>query len=159
MSGVYRSKEPALHPDKLIKARVSDPSVVLADYLAIALNAGATWRYLTSCVKTSAGQHGIAGADIKRAPIPLPPIEEQRRIVETWHAADALVTRAREAVQAQQQRSAALRQSILAAAFSGRLVPQDPSDEPASALLARLAEQAAASPGAPTRRGRRAASA
>jgi hypothetical protein len=32
----------------------------------------------------------------------------------------------------------ALRQSILKAAFEGRLVPQDPTDEPASALLARL---------------------
>ena len=35
----------------------------------------------------------------------------------------------------------ALRQSILKKAFSGQLVPQDPSDEPASALLARLGAQ------------------
>src|SRR6516164_11584461 len=34
----------------------------------------------------------------------------------------------------------ALRQSILKAAFEGRLVPQDPADEPASALLARLGD-------------------
>jgi type I restriction enzyme S subunit len=48
----------------------------------------------------------------------------------------------------------ALRQSILKAAFSGQLVPQDPRDEPASALLARLAAQASAAPPAPKRRGR-----
>ncbi len=36
------------------------------------------------------------------------------------------------------QRSEALRQAILKKAFSGRLVPQDPADEPASTLLARL---------------------
>ncbi len=36
------------------------------------------------------------------------------------------------------KRSEALRQSILKKAFAGRLVPQDPADEPASALLARL---------------------
>ena len=39
--------------------------------------------------------------------------------------------------------AARLRQSILKAAFEGRLVPQDPADEPASALLARLEFQRA----------------
>ncbi len=46
----------------------------------------------------------------------------------------------------------ALRQSILKAAFEGRLVPQDPADEPASALLARLREGGS---GALASRGRR----
>lgn len=50
-------------------------------------------------------------------------------------------------------RSTALRQSILKDAFAGRLVPQDPNDEPASALLARIrAEREAATQSAhPTR--------
>ena len=51
------------------------------------------------------------------------------------------------------QRSEALRQAILKKAFSGRLVPQDPADEPASALLARLrAERTTASATPPRRR-------
>jgi len=37
--------------------------------------------------------------------------------------------------------SEALRQFILKKAFSGQLVPQDPDDEPASALLARIAKE------------------
>ena len=41
------------------------------------------------------------------------------------------------------KRRAALRQSILKKAFTGQLVPQDPSDEPASALLERLREERA----------------
>jgi len=48
--------------------------------------------------------------------------------------------------------AAALRQSILKAAFEGRLVPQDPTDEPASELLARLRQGRA---GAHASRGRR----
>ena len=43
-------------------------------------------------------------------------------------------------------RSAGLRRSVLKAAFEGRLVPQDPSDEPASVLLERIAAERAAAP-------------
>jgi type I restriction enzyme S subunit len=53
-------------------------------------------------------------------PLPLPPLEEQRRIV------------------AEVERSAQLRRAILDRAFRGTLVPQDPSDEPASVLLERI---------------------
>jgi type I restriction enzyme, S subunit len=47
-----------------------------------------------------------------------------------------------------------LDQSILAKAFRGELVQQDPNDEPASELLTRIKAQRAAA-GTPTRRGRR----
>ena len=45
------------------------------------------------------------------------------------------------AVEANLARAARLRQAILKQAFEGRLVPQDPDDEPASALLARIQAQ------------------
>jgi type I restriction enzyme S subunit len=48
-------------------------------------------------------------------------------------------------------RSEAPRQSILKRAFSGRLVPQDPTDEPASELLARIRVEQAASANHPKR--------
>jgi type I restriction enzyme S subunit len=52
------------------------------------------------------------------------------------------------------KQSTAQRQNILRAAFSGQLVPQDPKDEPASALLARIRAERAARATAPKSRGR-----
>jgi type I restriction enzyme S subunit len=69
--------------------------------------------------------------------VPLPPPEEQRQIVDRFHGALETVFDCVETVELDKGRIA-LRQSILIAAFEGRLVPQDPTDEPASVLLARL---------------------
>ena len=60
------------------------------------------------------------------------------------------------AVEYSLKQSAAQRKNILQAAFSGQLVPQDPADEPASALLARIrAERAAREAGAGRGRGKK----
>lgn len=71
-------------------------------------------------------------------PIPVPPLEEQRRIVDEVERELSVVVQAEAQVEHGLARSANLRSSILKAAFEGRLVPQDPNDEPASALLERL---------------------
>ncbi|WP_326429364.1 restriction endonuclease subunit S [Stutzerimonas frequens] len=87
--------------------------------------------------------------------LPLPEIAEQteivRRVEQLFAFADQLEAR----VKAAQVRIDRLTQSILAKAFRGELVPQDPNDEPASVLLERIKAQRAAAPKA--RRGRRAA--
>ena len=141
VSGVYRGIDPVLHPDKLIKARVVSIEHVIPEYLALSLNCGESWRHITGWVKTSAGQHGIAGSDIKRTPIPLPPFAEQREIVDVVERAAFKCDEALSACSAELRRASALRQSTLQFAFSGKLVEQDPSDERASALLERIAAE------------------
>lgn len=85
--------------------------------------------------------------------VPLPPIAEQSLIVERLDAAMAAASDIERAMQRGCRESDAQRQNILRAAFSGRLVPQDPADEPASALLARIrAERAKQASSAPKRR-------
>lgn len=139
--GQYRKDTPVLYPDKLIKAQpIQD--LVSADFLEIAWNVGQTRAHIASHIKTTSGQQGIAGRDIKSAPFPLPPLLEQREIVSQVSDLLETVKETERACQTELARSQSLRQSILREAFAGRLVAQDPNDEPASELLARIrAEQ------------------
>ena len=81
---------------------------------------------------------------LRAFPVPVPPPEEQEAIIvqlrEQLAAAETQVA----AVELSLKQAAAQRQNLLTAAFSGQLVPQDPADEPASALLERIRNQAAA---------------
>ena len=69
---------------------------------------------------------------------PLPPLAEQRRIVAEVERRVSVIQQAEATVEASLARAERLRQSILKQAFSGRLVPQNPDDEPASVLLERI---------------------
>ncbi|QBO03208.1 restriction endonuclease subunit S [Xanthomonas oryzae] len=100
-------------------------------------------------------QKGINLADVRRLPIALPSRTTQREIVRRVEQLFAYADQLEAKVTAAQQRIDALTQSLLAKAFRGELVPQDPSDEPASALLERIRTQRAATP--KPKRGRKAA--
>jgi type I restriction enzyme S subunit len=69
---------------------------------------------------------------------PLPPIEEQRRIVRATRDASARIERLQHQLARSLDKNASLRRAVLSDAFSGRLVPQNHSDEPASLLLERI---------------------
>ena len=77
-------------------------------------------------------------------PIPVAPLNEQRRIVEKIERLFSRLDKGEEELRKTQRLLSLYRQSILKEAFAGRLVPQDPSDEPASDLLARIKKNHAA---------------
>ena len=98
---------------------------------------------------------------VENIPLPLPPLGEARVIVRIMVEAFSYIHDQEVVISKSLKQAAAQRQNILRAAFSGRLVPQDPNDEPAAILLERIrAERAArAAKGVPRRRGKAAATA
>jgi type I restriction enzyme S subunit len=99
------------------------------------------------------GQPNLNAPTIESVPIPLPPLVEQSRIVEALDGVIGLQSRLLMEVEVAQSRSSHLRQAVLKAAFTGQLVAQDPTDEPASVLLERIrAGRASTQPSRPKKR-------
>jgi type I restriction enzyme S subunit len=80
----------------------------------------------------------VRNSDILSQIIPLPPLEEQKEIVNRIEKLFSLADHIEETVNSKLEESKALRQSILKKAFEGKLVPQDPNDEPAEILLEKI---------------------
>jgi type I restriction enzyme S subunit len=78
---------------------------------------------------------------VKQIAVPFPPLAEQRVIIQVVAERLSLIEAADTTIEHGLLRAARLRQSILKQAFEGNLVPQDPTDEPASTLLARIRNQ------------------
>ncbi len=109
--------------------------------------------YLVYCLNSTLGleqahrvargvaQKTVTLTDLARFVIPLPPLSEQEQIVAEVEAKLSIIAQMEETIEANLKRAEHERQSILREAFAGRLVPQDPEDEPASMLLERIREE------------------
>ncbi|WP_320041974.1 restriction endonuclease subunit S [uncultured Desulfobacter sp.] len=110
---------------------------VSSQFFSYYLNSPIVLKHVSNLIGGSASPH-INIRDIKKFPFPLPPIEEQqeiaRRIELFFNFIDDVETNYLNATVKLNK----LAQAILSKAFKGELVPQDPSDEPAAELLARI---------------------
>ncbi|MBK9577034.1 MAG: restriction endonuclease subunit S [Fibrobacteres bacterium] len=123
-------------------------------YLELVANAHFTQKFVIEKAKGMAIQH-LSITDFAQCPVPVPPLAEQteivRRVQHLFAMADAMEVEFAAAQRSVEQ----LDQSLLATAFRGELVPQDPSDEPASVLLERIRAARAALPDTKGKRGRK----
>jgi type I restriction enzyme S subunit len=132
--------------------RVRVSPAILSEFLRYLLEHYARARAFERFTSGSTIAH-LPQEDLRNLPIPVAPIAEQVRIVA---AIDQQLSRLEAALAAlarvigqltgvQSGRADQLRSAILAVAFSGRLVAQDPTDEPASILIKRIAAESMSS--------------
>jgi type I restriction enzyme S subunit len=121
---VVPSDAPTLtYPDKLIRVRITDDGA-LPSFVALACSVGAARARIQAAVRTTAGQAGISGRDLKAVTLLLPDRDAQRSAVAVANDADAVVKRLSDVISSGQYRGVALRRSLLAAAFSGQLTAE-----------------------------------
>ena len=149
----YRSDEKRLFPDKLVQTRVSS-RLVLTSFLEKALNSGASRAFVESKIRTTAGQSGVSGEDIKNTPVPVCCLEEQLEIVQELESKLSEADQLDQTLATALQQADALRQSILKKAFHGQLEKQDKNEEPASALLERIRAEKSNGMKKPAKRGK-----
>ncbi|MFI7046858.1 restriction endonuclease subunit S [Streptosporangium sandarakinum] len=119
---------------------------LLSDWLALALRSKFVMGRLEATARATAGQFNVALSACRELPIPVPPIDGQKRILNHARELLSVVDAAELAVASTESRAMSLRRALLEEAFSGRLVQQDRADEPASKLLARISAKRAAQP-------------
>ncbi|MGD0983221.1 MAG: restriction endonuclease subunit S [Acidimicrobiales bacterium] len=124
----------------------------MPEFIAMAVNVGAGRQQIERRLKTTAGQVGIAGSQLKTVEIPIPPVEEQWRLVRGAEHQRSILEELMRMIDHTRIRSDHLRRSILERAFSGQLVRQDLSDEPASEMLIRISAGAMSTVLGPERR-------
>jgi len=134
-----------VYPDKLIRVR-ADETMVHSEFIEIAFGSQPVRHQIETFVKSSAGQKGISGADLKSTRFLLPPVPEQTEIVRRVESLFAYADRLEARYAAARAQVDKLTPATLAKAFRGELVPQDPNDEPAADLLARLRSKPQAAP-------------
>jgi type I restriction enzyme S subunit len=142
--GIIRATKVAIVPEELTggnitqgTARFRPSTVITTAYLAGWLEAPFTQDWLHAHYR-GIDMPGLNLRDVRRLPIPLAPLKEQLEFARKLEDCQMRINIMEQAATSASDQVALLDRSILAKAFRGELVPQDPNDEPAAVLLERI---------------------
>ena len=136
-TAIFKSNQQAIFAGYLIRVNQID-TIVESRYLNYFLNSHIAKQHGNTVKTDGVNQSNINGDKLVNYPFPFCSLKEQNEIVELLDSQLSEVDQLDQTITTSLQQAEALRQSILKKAFSGQLVPQDPHDEPASVLLARI---------------------
>lgn len=157
-AAVYRSElSPCSFASYLIGVEFA--AGVTPEFVVAYINSsfGRTW--VKTVVTQQVGQANVNGTKLAALAVPLPPAIEQAEVASRLVAQRAFAAQRLKDVEMALRQSTAQRQNLFRAAFAGQLVPQDPADEPAAVLLARIRAEQGARPSPRTSRRRPSAAA
>jgi type I restriction enzyme S subunit len=137
---VSRAFEGAVINYHLMRLRLSERAVNPLYFISFVRGARTVTDYIRE-VNHGMTRDGINTDQLLNLPVAVPPLAEQAQIVAEVEARLSEIAKMEEVIEHSLRRAELERQSILREAFAGRLVEQNPEDEPASVLLERIREE------------------
>ncbi|WP_280230513.1 restriction endonuclease subunit S, partial [Bacteroides fragilis] len=128
-------RQKAIYASYLIRVQTFD--LILPEYVKLFFESGYYWEQI-ELSSVGIGQPNVNGTILGNLKVPLPPFAEQKRIVieiKRWLSLIGSVEKGKGDLRATIKQT---KSKILDLAIHGKLVPQDPNDEPASELLKRI---------------------
>lgn len=141
---VHDVEQTSVFASYLIRIRMVN--IQLTNFIAYFLQSPLYWKAISE-KQSGTGQPNVNASKLSEIIIPFPPLAEQKRIVAKIDQIMPLVDEYAEAYDKLKKLDDGfndkLKQSLLQYAMEGKLVKQDPNDEPASVLLEKIAEEKA----------------
>ena len=134
-TAIYKGERPAIYAGYIIRLRTI---FVNADYINFVMNSQYHRNWCNDVKTDAVNQSNINAQKLSIFRVPLPPIEEQKRIVKEIKRWLSLIKVIKNGKENLQESIKQIKSKVLDLAIHGKLVPQDPNDEPASELLKRI---------------------
>lgn len=136
-TAIYKGEQPAIFAGYLIRINRRN-DLLDANYLTHFLNSQTAKNHGNKVKSFGVNQSNINGTKLKAYPFPITSLKSQKKIVFEIESRLSVCDKIEETIETALKQSEILRYSILKKAFEGKLVKQNPKDEPAQKLLERI---------------------